>query len=431
MSQSCNIDMCKRKSCCLCHCCNKNLCFNHLKEHHDLIQSQLNHLVNEINTMNDQLITLINHSSQNLNKWDDDYHELINWLYQPKYDMYDQYFIKRIDKLRKDIVEVRSTINELIFEQDTTNEDIILLSLTICSIKQEIEIIKQTKIYDNFPPFILDKFISIEQSKINHFDLSNFSSPFQTIVCKESLGSSLASNNQRLLMDQRFNLHLFDQDLILEKQYQWKNDIIRNICWSSTLNSFIFITNNKQIYLVNDNITSIERIQSIQEEDWCSCTCSERSLFLTTNGRASHIFEFNLSSIFELIQQCKPPHSCQEHELIHDIVYNNQKLALIIEDSFSNMVHLELRLSSTLDLIWSFRSDIKYNLFQPSIRCCSLKYDEWLVIDSNNSHLFYISNDGKMKGSHMYKSPPWNAILFNSNIIAIRTENTLNFHKVY
>ena len=54
----CNIDTCKHKSCALCHCCNKNLCFNHLKEHRDLIHSQLNFLVNEINTINDQLMTL-------------------------------------------------------------------------------------------------------------------------------------------------------------------------------------------------------------------------------------------------------------------------------------------------------------------------------------------------------------------------------------
>jgi hypothetical protein len=30
----------------------------------------------------------------------------------------------------------------------------------------------------------------------------------------------------------------------------------------------------------------------------------------------------------------------QEHELIHDIVYNNQTLALMIKDSFSNMIHV-------------------------------------------------------------------------------------------
>jgi len=77
---------------------------------------------------------------------------------------------------------------------------------------------KPDKIDENLPPFITDIFTSIEQSKRNDFD---FSFLFQTIVCKKTtVGSALVSENQWLLMDQCFNLHLFDQDLILEKQYQ-------------------------------------------------------------------------------------------------------------------------------------------------------------------------------------------------------------------
>jgi hypothetical protein len=327
-----------------------------LKEHGDLIQSQLNFLVNEMNPINDQFNTeiLIHHFSQQLNEWDDDYDKFIQYLFPEKCDIYYQYFVKRIDQLRKNVVQLRCTISELIDQQDTTNEDITLLTLTIRCIKQEMKIIKQKIILYNLSSFITDKLIYIEQSKTLALDFSTLSLPFQTIICKNPLGSALASNNQRLLMDQRVSLHLFDQDLILKKQYQWKNGFIRNICWSSTLKNFIFITNNNQVYLVNDNITSIERIQTIQEQDWCSCTCSDTSLFLTTNTRGSYIFKFNLSLIFEVVQRWKPPHSCQQHEFIHDIVYNNQTLALMIEDSFSNMVHIELQLSTTLDLVWSF-----------------------------------------------------------------------------
>jgi hypothetical protein len=92
---------------------------------------------------------------------------------------------------------------------------------------------------------------------------------FQTIVCKKNkpFGSGLASENQC------FNLDLLDQNLTLEKQYQWKNGFIQNICCSSMLKNFIFTTKNKQIYLFNDNITSIECIRTIEEQDWYSCAC--------------------------------------------------------------------------------------------------------------------------------------------------------------
>jgi hypothetical protein len=74
---------------------------------------------------------LINHSLQKLNEWNNDYQKFIHDLYENKFDIYHQYFVKRIDLLRKDITQLRSTISERFFEHDTTNEDIILCTLNI------------------------------------------------------------------------------------------------------------------------------------------------------------------------------------------------------------------------------------------------------------------------------------------------------------
>ncbi|CAF1564779.1 unnamed protein product, partial [Rotaria sordida] len=54
MSQPCAIDGCKRTSRALCHCCQQDLCIFHLNEHNDLLNSQLNPLVDEINTLGDR-----------------------------------------------------------------------------------------------------------------------------------------------------------------------------------------------------------------------------------------------------------------------------------------------------------------------------------------------------------------------------------------
>ena len=295
---------------------------------------------------------------------------------------------------------------------------------TTHSLRQAVEIIKQVLVRADLA-FFPRRMITED------LDLSNLCVPFRTIACPNPLGSALASNNQRLLMDQRSHLQLFDQNLILTKQYPWKIGFIRDMCWSSVLNNFIVITNNQRIYLVNEDITTMSDIQNLPEEDWSSCTCSESSLFLTTNDRGSGVFQFHLSPIMQFIKIWTPPESCQEHELIRDIDYNNQTLAFIVEDSLSNMVHLELRSSENLHRIWSFRSDISYQIVSPAIRCCSLPYNQWLLIDSNHSRLFHIDSQGQMKSSHVYKSSPWNAILYHSNVLAIRTENSLNFHRIY
>ena len=209
MSFLCDINVCKRKSFALCYCCNKKLCFNHLKEHHDLIQSQLNRLVDEINILNNQLID----SSKEAEESNND---------EQKYQICNQYFSKRMNQAQENLVQLVSTISEMIYHQDATNEDIILSMLTIRFIKDEIENIKRFQISNNLPPVIKNRFKSIEQSKNIELDLSNLSIPFQSFVCKNPLGSALASNNQRLVMDQRFSLHLFDEDFILEKEIQWK-----------------------------------------------------------------------------------------------------------------------------------------------------------------------------------------------------------------
>ncbi|CAF5014754.1 unnamed protein product, partial [Rotaria sp. Silwood1] len=79
MSSPCAIDTCKRKSRVLCHCCNENFCINHLKEHNDLIYSQLNPLVDELNTLHNQMSALnvdevIDKCRQKLDKWRHDCH---------------------------------------------------------------------------------------------------------------------------------------------------------------------------------------------------------------------------------------------------------------------------------------------------------------------------------------------------------------------
>ncbi|CAF2716310.1 unnamed protein product [Rotaria sp. Silwood2] len=199
------------------------------------------------------------------------------------------------------------------------------------------------------------------------------------------------------------------------------------MCWSSILSSFIVINNEKEIFLVNDNSLSIECIQINEEHYWWSCTCSDTSIFLTNAIMGTNIFEFSLLSSFQLVKRWKPPLSCKKNEYIDDIAYNNGTSALIIKVSSNNTILSELRSSTTLDRIWLLQLDIKRNWFQQTIRCCSFKYDEWLIIEGKTSHIFHILKNGKMKAMGKYKPSPVNAVLFSSSILAIRTKTNFFF----
>ena len=51
----CTVKKCDEASCAVCHCCQKDLCLDHLKEHRDQLNSKLDPLVNRINTSAEML----------------------------------------------------------------------------------------------------------------------------------------------------------------------------------------------------------------------------------------------------------------------------------------------------------------------------------------------------------------------------------------
>jgi hypothetical protein len=219
-----------------------------------------------------------------------------------------------------------------------------------------------------------------------------------------------------------------DRQLNVVKQSPWIYSCISDMCWSSTLNKFIITTEKDGVFLVNENLTSIKSIQTIEKKNWFSCMCSDAALFLTTNEPRSNIFQFNLLSSFQLINKWSPLVCHLSTALIHNIAYNNQTVALIVEHD-NDESSIQLRSLTTLHCFWSLPIDLLHNARQMH-RVCSLRADEWLVVDPKNSRLLQISKDGKLKFERKYKSTPHNAVLFGSNILAIRTKTSIDFYKV-
>ncbi|CAF4982715.1 unnamed protein product, partial [Rotaria magnacalcarata] len=143
MSLSCAIETCKCKSRALCHCCNTNLCADHLKVHIDLINSQMNPLADEINTLDNQLSLLnvdevIDKCRQKLDKWRHECHATVDRFYEEKCQELQQRCIEKVGEKRKKIHQLKLKTNELIREQDATNDDICSLKATINDIKRDV-----------------------------------------------------------------------------------------------------------------------------------------------------------------------------------------------------------------------------------------------------------------------------------------------------
>ncbi|CAF3356246.1 unnamed protein product [Rotaria socialis] len=436
MPRTCAIEKCKRKSRSICSCCNKNLCHDHLKEHEDLNNPQLNPLMNEFNSLDEQLKSsntekLIGGCRQKLVQWRDNCCKLINQLYEQKLHELDQRSLQKLDEQRTQLNLIRSKMTELIRQQETNQGNIDALTLAIRHIHDDIKNIENTRLQIDIRPLnIDDSFIFIQDFEPNKCNLVSLTTPYRTIDCSGEWGPALVSNNRYLLIDRHPNLCLINQQLQIVKQSPWKFDFIRDMCWSTALNTFIVITRSREIYIVNEKTLATELIQPIDEQDWSSCTCSDTSLYLTARREGTNIFELNLLSAFELIKRWKPPHSCKHYEIILNTEYKNKTLALVISHGSTNLVHLELRSSITLDRLWSLELNVSHTIGQPLIRCSALKCDEWLLVDNNTSQLFHVRKDGLIRAVSSCNPAPWNSVLFGSNIIAIRTKNSVHFHKL-
>jgi hypothetical protein len=432
MSLPCCIETCKQTSSILCYSCKKTYCPEHLKEHDDKLYLKFDPLIDEIKNLSNRCSLLdknklINEYYQKLDKWRDDSHKTIDRLYEQKREELNKDWSQKLIKPQKDLDQINSKINEFIRQQKTTHEDIDQSIERLRYIDKQIKDLEEKGIQIDLNPLLINQNL---KSKLENFDIFNLSLSYRIIDCFSQSSFAFSQNNQNLLIYENNKLNLFDQDLISIQQLSWKNGQIYDICWINKLNQFILITDKGFIYLINQNPLAFTLIKSIKQEKWWSLTSSDKYLFLSTYGTDTNIFQFDILSSFDFIKRWRSPQTCQQHEYIHNINYTNDTIILIIGDSLNKTVRIELRSSITLTQIWTILIDINHLSYQSKIHSCLLNYDEWIIILENTSDIYHITKDGKLKTIYQYQQPVWNALLFNYNLLAIRTKNNIFFHRI-
>ncbi len=431
MSQPCATTKCHRISRGLCDCCMQQLCIQHLAEHNASLISQLNPLTDEINALGDRLQALniqnlVGDCHQKLEEWRRDCHKKIDRIFGQKCEELDRLINEKVKKEKEKIDEIRLKMTELIREQETTRQEIDSLTSTIRQLQRNMDNMEQTGFQIDVHPLLIDdNLIYITNERM--IDLLTLPPLYKTINRPDNSYGSFATNDRFLLIHQKPNLCLVDRELNIAKQTLWSHDKIIDMCWSSTLNRFIMI-GGQRVFLVDENTMMIGNMETIDKRNWLSCTCSETSLFLSTNEYSSCILEYSLSPLIELAKERKSPDTCAHDEIINTIVYNNEKLALMVMNKFKKSLRIDLKHAETFDRIWSLEFDAVGNQ-NIAFRCCSLTSDEWLVADYETKRLLHITKDGKLKATIPYDAIPYRANLFANMLVVARKEG-LNFHNV-
>lgn len=436
MSQICTISKCNRKSRGLCDCCQQNLCLQHLNEHNTSLLTQLNPLTDEINVLSDHLKTLnldqiIAANRQELERWRDDCHKQIDTIYESKCQELNQLAIKTIEVQRNKLHEIHTKIAEFINSQEATCQDIDLLKSCIYELQDNIANIEKRCIsIDTRSLMVNETFVVIQDLKERELDISTLLPVYKTIEIPEENALSTANNDRHFLIYLYPNiLRLLDHEMNTIKEARWCYGRISDMCWSSKLERFILFE-ERNIFLVDENEMSIMKVQNIEKQYWLSCTCSDTQLFATANTLGSSIMEFNLGSKIDLNKEWKAPITCPTSASIIDIVYKSGKLALMMLDDLSKSFSIELRFAATLDHIWSLQLDIKWiRTSTLAFRCCSLPFNEWLIMDHGAERLLQITKDGKIKKTVQYHPSPYRASLLNNNKLVVWTQIGAKFHR--
>ena len=428
-SRRCVEEKCKRKWQRVCSCCQKKLCEEHCRIHEDLNNPQLNPLIHQMNLFDQRLngSALLGRSREELDQWRDKSMKTVDDFYRSKTDELQRCVETKLDEQRKEFEQIRVELTELIQREEKNEEQ-----QTIERLQSQLTQMEQTFFQVQIRPLLIDAHsITIEESnRADSSALTSLTKIDRTITCEGEWGPGLASNSRYLLIDRHPHLCLIDSTSRIVKEIPWKFDFIRDMSWSLTLNGFLIITRHRELYLVNEKSLSIELIQNIEEQDWSSCTCSETSLYLTARREGTNLFQYDLLSSFALTKRWKPPQSCKSYEQILSSTYQNCKLALVISHVATHQVHFEVRLATTLDRICSLSLDLSHSLGQPFIRCSTFTADQWLIIDNHTSQLFQISADGRTERVVTLDTSPWNARLFTSHLLAVRTKNSVDFFKL-
>ncbi|CAF2106433.1 unnamed protein product [Rotaria magnacalcarata] len=236
---------------------------------------------------------------------------------------------------------------------------------------------------------------------------------------------TLATNDKYLLTIDKSNLYLFDQSLKIVHQKSFLKQQIKDICWSTTPEKFIFISST-DIFTFDDKTMTFTlfNIYFNNNHPWQHGTCSETSLFLSTFGENPFIVELQFYPSIHFHKRYQSEIVCEQNDAINDIKYSDNNLAIIIENGLINQSYLQLYATK------SFQCISIVSLGQGwGHRTYSFNHRYWIVIDKYNNQIIYILNNGNRVKTENYLTKPLNIVSWTKYHVVIKTMQTLNIHQ--
>ncbi|CAF1458715.1 unnamed protein product [Rotaria sordida] len=427
-SQMCSIETCKRSAHALCYCCQKSVCIEHLNEHSHRLNDQLLPLADDINDLFDRFNNVLLPQSAfciELDNWREEAHQTIDHHCERKKQEFDKLIMNERQKQKIDLDHLRYQIDESIKKQETTTEYVDSMNNSLRCLQRQIN---ELEIPPVLSPLDIDEHIvDIYQNILKPKNILPLPPPYRSIKIQYS--SFIAASENHILLENIHKFYLLDQQLGIQNEFPWNHDIPWHMVWSKTLNLFFIIT-SKEIFTLDEKKMMIEPCSILHNSsmaDWSSGTCSNDSLYLIVDAMGTSIYEYNLRRSIEFVKEYRTPFTCSYDELISDIAWNNQTLALVIANR-SNQWRVDLCSSTTLGRYWSIQLGVLIN--EKVFRCCLLNNGQLLMLNGDTSELIHISADGKIIKKDNYHVPPLHAVQLTDEVIVIVNETSVDLYRL-
>ncbi|CAF2477315.1 unnamed protein product [Rotaria sp. Silwood2] len=185
-----------------------------------------------------------------------------------------------------------------------------------------------------------------------------------------------------------------------QKQIPWYEDqSIWDSCWSSFLNKFIILADNR-LYTYDDDIVTSDSMQHIEavkpkrdKMEFLRCICSNETLFITYDERNSSIDEYNMSH-WTIVHRYE--NIVKQNEIIMSIAMseiNSNLIGITVLDDRQHW-HFELRDRSML-LISSIQLD--KSEFNRRLISLSNSFINWLVVHTGSTFVTILDENAQTK----------------------------------
>ena len=421
---------CERPSQSICFGCKLAFCPEHMVEHNLSIHLQLNPLIDQTNEINTRLRALdtrrlIDYTTGELENWRLQSHQLIDDYFNAKVRELTEFIQGKVQRCEGELEKVQNVVINYMREQATTHEQLAFLTADVQNLEKDLHRLEESDFQLRLTPLTIDP-QQITFGQI--FRLAQLPPPYQTMARSSKESPCLATDETHLLVFHEGALVLLDDQMKIVDQVKWKHDRIFDMSFSSSLSSFVVLTEH-EVFLLDPRIMKITHLRIIPWQEWFACTCSRTNLYLTTSLYTTTLIQYRLVPKIEFVKRWEAATLCSKDETIDGIVYKNKCLAMMISNESTKAIRMELRLAKTLERLWVLPLYLTYNADQ-AYRFCSFNIDEWLISDYHNSRLLHISRDGTVVSTGNYHPTPLCLCTFSRSILAVSTKKGFFLHKI-